>query len=203
MMNTFRSLLFASALWISSIYAFTVLPSSNKRVMKSAVDTRKTTHTTKLNYKKVLPDDEIFDMATKCAYGEGAFTLSETEHLLRALLVLQTNCAAGVYERFPGGGELCPDIDDAADVVAHLRLKAKNMGSTTSMKQTWYVISCGEKEGPKKTLDLEEFQLFATTTSHEILFLLLYYYFQWILRASSLELLLNGFVCLFISFGDG
>ena len=63
----------------------------------------------------------VLSEAKKCAYGqEGQCSVEEARQLLNEMLHLQSGCVAGTLV----GHDICEEQDVAADVVAHLRVKA-------------------------------------------------------------------------------
>lgn len=78
----------------------------------------------------------VLSQAKKCAYGqEGECSVEEAKELLKEMLHLQSGCAAGTLV----GHDICEEQDVAADVVAHLRVKAQatddDSGSVTTTKE--------------------------------------------------------------------
>jgi hypothetical protein len=76
-----------------------------------------------LNVGSIIHETEddarfIMSQAKQCAYGE--CSVSDAKILLREILHVQSGCASGTLV----GHDVCEEIDVAADVVAHLRVKA-------------------------------------------------------------------------------
>lgn len=67
----------------------------------------------------------LFSRAQNCAYGEEC-PVDEARGLLQQMLDVQAECTSGTLN-----DKICQDQDAAADIVAHLRVKASSAGEMT------------------------------------------------------------------------
>ena len=70
----------------------------------------------------------LLSKARECAYStDGSYSAEDAQMYLHEMLHIQSGCASGKLI----GHDLCEDQDTAADIVAHLRLKAMGATPTT------------------------------------------------------------------------
>jgi len=63
----------------------------------------------------------ILAKARECAFSDGA-TASEAKHFLKDILELESGCISGTL----AGTDICDNVDEIAEIVAHLRQKVEN-----------------------------------------------------------------------------
>ena len=112
---TSRTLLLLAAVCATAVQGFVAVPAAkteSSSLLMVGADTED--HATHYLIK-----------AKECAYGE--CSIDDAQLYLNEMLHIQSGCASGTLV----GHDLCEDQDTAADVVAHLRLKAMGATPTT------------------------------------------------------------------------